>query len=74
MPVEVKLGRGGLGREKHQQQKKEQNYAKRQRFHAEQKNMFVRRMNEKHVNRNTERDFYKSQKVCEQLDSQSVGN
>lgn len=47
-------------------------HAKRQKTETENKQSFMRRMNEKMASRNVERDLYKSQKVCEQLDSQLV--
>lgn len=77
IPVEVKTGRGGLGRDTEEKRKKEEKTqmyrhwsAKRQKMETEHKNMFMRHMNEKVKRRNVERDLYKSQKVCEQLDSQ----
>lgn len=81
VPVEVKTGRGGLGREQDQQRKKvertlmyQNRSAKRQKMEGEIKQTFMRRLNEKMSNKNVERDFYKCQKVCEQLDSQTVYN
>ncbi|XP_060576359.1 G patch domain-containing protein 11-like [Ruditapes philippinarum] len=77
IPVEVKLGRGGLGREADQKRKKDQQVqmhkhwsAKRRKMEAEHKQTFMRRMNERIKNKNVDKDLYKSQKVCEQLDSQ----
>ena len=79
VPVELKTGRGGLGRESDQKRKKEEriqtnrnNFVKRQRRDMERKEKFMKRMNERFAIRNVERDLYKSQKVCEQLDSQLV--
>lgn len=79
MPVEVKTGRGGLGREAEQKRKKDEkvqmyrnNTLKRQRKEMENKQTFVQRMNERFASRNVAKDLYKSQKVCEQLDSQMV--
>lgn len=81
MPVEVKTGRGGLGREAEQKRKKDEkvqmyrnNTLKRQRKEVENKQTFVQRMNERFASRNVAKDLYKSQKVCEQLDSQMVRN
>lgn len=73
------MGRGGLGREAEEKRKKVQQAemhrhwsAKRQKMEVESKQTFMRRMNEKQRNKNFEKDLYKSQKVCEQLDSQLV--
>ncbi|XP_052767734.1 G patch domain-containing protein 11-like [Mya arenaria] len=75
--VELKTGRGGLGREQDQKRKQEQRMvwrkhqsAKKQRMDSERKQTFVKRMNEKIATRNVGKDLYNSQKVCEQLDSQ----
>lgn len=77
IPVEVKTGRGGLGREADQKRRKNERAemhkhwsAKRQKMEVEHKHTFIKRMNEKQRNKNFEKDLYKSQKVCEQLDSQ----
>lgn len=77
--VEVKTGRGGLGQETEQKRKKEERHqmyrnrnAKRQKTEMERKQTFVQRMNDKFSIKNIEKDLYKSQKVCEQLDSQLV--
>ncbi|KAL4239817.1 G patch domain-containing protein 11 [Mactra antiquata] len=77
VPVELKTGRGGLGRDADQKRKKEEQAqfhkhmsAKRHKMDAENKQTFLKRMNEKLRNRDAEKDLYKSQKVCEQLDTQ----
>ncbi|XP_053382931.1 G patch domain-containing protein 11-like [Mercenaria mercenaria] len=77
IPVEVKTVGGGLGSETEQKRKKDERVqmhkywsAKRQKMEVEHKQTFMKRMNEKMRNRNVDKDLYKSQKVCEQLDSQ----
>ena len=79
VPVAVKTGRGGLGHETEQKRQREARSelyryrsVKRQKVEAEHKQTFLKRMNERMVNKNMEKDLYKSQKVCEQLDSQLV--
>ena len=81
VPVEIKLGRGGLGRDTEIKRKQEhriemsRNRAfKRQKMESKHKQDFMHRQNTKFAEKNVEKDLYKSQKVCEQLDSQSVGN
>ena len=78
--IEVKLGRGGLGKEADQKRKQTDRVKmaavrrdKRQKFEVEQRHQFLQRQREVLVDRRTESDLGKSQKVCEQLDSQQVG-
>lgn len=77
VPVEIKLGRGGLGRDTEVKRKQEhriemsRNRAfKRQKMETKHKQDFMHRQNTKFAEKNVEKDLYKSQKVCEQLDSQ----
>ena len=79
VPVEIKLGRGGLGRDSEMKRKQEhrtemlRNRAfKRQKMESKHKQDFMHRQNTKFAEKNVEKDLYKSQKVCEQLDSQKV--
>ena len=73
------MGRGGLGRESDQKRKQTAKQerlkhmtVKRQKFETQCKQDFMSRMNKTYANKTAEKDLYKSQKVCEQLDSQMV--
>ncbi|XP_033101183.1 G patch domain-containing protein 11-like [Anneissia japonica] len=75
VPIAIKTDRGGLGREaqvKKQKQEVEQfrERMRKNRMQNQEKNKgeFLQRVREKQVNRGAEKDFYQSQKVCEQLD------
>lgn len=77
--MEVKLGRGGLGREADQKRKQTEKQErlqhmthKRQRMESQRKHDFMNRMNKTFASKTAEKDLYNSQKVCEQLDSQLV--
>ncbi|XP_041351990.1 G patch domain-containing protein 11-like [Gigantopelta aegis] len=77
VPIEVKFGRGGLGKEADLKRKQTNRIMmatvrrdKRQKFEVEQHDQFIQRRREVQVDRRTENDLCKSQKVCEQLDSQ----
>ena len=45
---------------------------KRQKMESKNKQEFMHRLNKKYAGLNVEKDLYRSQKVCEQLDSQLV--
>ena len=45
---------------------------KRQKMESRNKQEFMHRLNKKYAGLNVEKDLYRSQKVCEQLDSQLV--
>ncbi|XP_070576474.1 G patch domain-containing protein 11-like [Ptychodera flava] len=75
VPLEIKTGRGGLGREtavKRQQAVSErlQQELMRKRMKREEldRGDFLQRMSEKFADRETEKDLHKSRKACEQLD------
>jgi len=79
VPIEVKEGRGGLGRETELKRKQAQTVAlrhmkeqKRQKVESRRKQGFLERMSNKMTDQKVDRELYKSQKVCEQLDSQIV--
>ncbi|XP_071790348.1 G patch domain-containing protein 11-like isoform X2 [Asterias amurensis] len=75
VPVEIKTGRGGLGREsqmKDQQETRQRQYLEtvRQRasMEVEYRQDFRQRMSSKFIDKETEKDLYTSQKACEHLD------
>ncbi|XP_071962924.1 G patch domain-containing protein 11-like [Antedon mediterranea] len=75
VPIEIKTGRGGLGRETQMKKQKqdvelfrEQMRKNRMQNQERSKGEFLQRVREKRVNKEVEKDFYKSQNVCEQLD------
>ncbi|XP_069116546.1 G patch domain-containing protein 11-like [Argopecten irradians] len=77
VPIELKAGRGGLGRETEAKRKKAQEVAframvshKKQKLELRQKQHFMSHLSNRFSEQQAERDLYKSQKVCEQLDSQ----
>ncbi|XP_064602068.1 G patch domain-containing protein 11-like [Liolophura sinensis] len=77
IPVIVKTNRSGLGQEAHQKRKQEMQAmmrismaAKRRKMEEQHKGDFVERKSKQFSEKLAERDLYKSQKVCEQLDSQ----
>ncbi|KAK6183673.1 hypothetical protein SNE40_011104 [Patella caerulea] len=78
-PVEInlKLGRGGLGQEAEKKRKQNEKVArwtemnmKRKKMESKNQENFKKQMKDKFVNTEAERDLRKSQKVCEQLDSE----
>lgn len=77
--IELKDGRGGLGRATEIKRKQAQAVAframashKRQKMEHRQKQHFMAHLSNRFSEQQAERDLYKSQKVCEQLDSQMV--
>lgn len=75
--INVKTGRGGLGAEADRKRRKEQwttmrasRLIKRQKMESNLKRDFQQRMSSKFTDGKAERDVIKSQKVCEQLDSE----
>lgn len=79
IPVVVKTNRGGLGQEAHQKRKQEIQAmmrtamaTKRRKMEEKHKGDFMERKSKQFSEKLAERDLYKSQKVCEQLDSQKV--
>ncbi|XP_060081576.1 G patch domain-containing protein 11-like [Ylistrum balloti] len=77
VPIELKDGRGGLGRDTQVKRKQAEAVAframishKRQKMELRQKQHFMSHMSNRFSEQQAERDLYKSQKVCEQLDSQ----
>lgn len=77
--ISVKTGRGGLGAEADRKRRKEQwtamrtaRHVKRQKIETKLKHDFQQRMSSKFTDSKAERDLFKSQKVCEQLDSEMV--
>lgn len=76
VPIELKSGRGGLGRDNEVKRKLEdfrakstQDKEKRQKFMTEVKHNFVDRMSSKFSEQRAKGDLYKSQKVCADLDA-----
>ena len=79
VPIEVKLGRGGLGREVFQKRRNEERLVmrrdriqKRARHEERYRQDFRKRFSEKMGDRQVEQDLLKSQKVCGELDAQKV--
>ena len=79
VPIQVKTGRGGLGREVFQKRKNEerlvmraQRAQKRARHEERHRQDFRKRFSEKMGDRQVEQDLLKSQKVCGELDAQKV--
>lgn len=75
--IHVKKDRGGLGAEADRKRRKEQwismranRHQKRQKMESKLKRDFQQRMSSKFTDNKSEKDLYKSQKVCEQLDSE----
>jgi len=75
----VKKDRGGLGAEAERKRRKEQwismranRHQKRQKMESKLKRDFQQRLSSKFTDNKSEKDLYKSQKVCEQLDSEMV--
>ncbi|XP_038073145.1 G patch domain-containing protein 11-like [Patiria miniata] len=75
IPVEIKTGRGGLGREteiKDQQERRRLQYQQAVKHRAarelEYRQDFMQRMSNKFSDKETEKDLDKSQKACEHLD------
>jgi hypothetical protein len=76
VPIELKTGRGGLGREGEVKRKLEDmrvksaiSQEKRQKIMVEEKRNFVGRMRGKFSEQRIKSDLYKSQKVCADLDA-----
>ncbi|XP_062570382.1 G patch domain-containing protein 11-like [Saccostrea cucullata] len=76
VPIELKAGRGGLGRDNEVKRKLEDFRAKsaiaqekRQKVMSEAKQNFVGRMSNKFSEQRANSDLYKSQKVCADLDA-----
>lgn len=76
VPIELKTGRGGLGREIEVKRKLEDmrmksaiSHEKRQKIMSEEKRHFVGRMRNKFSEQRVNSDLYKSQKVCADLDA-----
>ena len=79
VPIEVKTGRGGLGREVFQKRRNEERLVmrrdriqKRARHEERYRQDFRKRFSEKMGDRQVEQDLLKSQKVCGELDAQKV--
>ena len=79
VPIEVKAGRSGLGHETELFRKRSAAAAartfslqKRQKIEENHRTNFRERQRNAFSEKRAERDLYKSQKVCEQLDSQKV--
>ncbi|XP_022091325.1 G patch domain-containing protein 11-like isoform X2 [Acanthaster planci] len=75
IPVEIKTGRGGLGREreiKDQQERRKQQFQEALQRRAAQEQVyrqdFRQRMSSRFTDKETEKDLDKSQKACEHLD------
>ena len=79
VPIQFRAGRSGLGHESavnrkrnatamHQQERAK----KRNRMREERQKKFQSRQSERFFDKLATRDLYKSQRVCEQLDSQKV--
>lgn len=80
-PVQINLrvGRSGLGHETESTRKRNAAIAqqkaaavKRQKMTEQNQNIFLAKQSEKFFQRLANKDLYKSQRVCEQLDSQKV--
>eukprot|EP00916_Digyalum_oweni_P019477 GHVL01032394.1.p1 GENE.GHVL01032394.1~~GHVL01032394.1.p1 ORF type:complete len:275 (+),score=57.84 GHVL01032394.1:87-911(+) len=78
VPIEVKTGRGGLGKAADTKRKVEERQAmrasmavKRQRWEVKQKESFVQHMSHRFASKTVEKDLHTSQKACYQLDSES---
>ena len=79
VPVEIKTGRGGLGRETEAKRKAAEMQAmrasmaaKRQRMEVKQKEWFVQQMSSRFASKTVEKDLHTSQKACYQLDLENV--
>ena len=79
VPIEIRAGRSGLGRDTELKRRADSYSAaraealkKRQKMETERKRTFVARMSERFGDQQIGNDLYKSQKVCFQLDQQQV--
>ncbi|KAK3085012.1 hypothetical protein FSP39_022853 [Pinctada imbricata] len=79
VPIEIRAGRSGLGRDSELKRRAESVNAARQdalkkrlKLDSQRKDKFLQRMSEKYTGQQTDRDLVKSQKVCLQLDQQQV--
>ncbi len=79
VPIELKAGRSGLGHESHMHRKRSaiisaRTFAneKKQKIAEQNARHFRSRQQERFEQRRDDIDLYKSQKVCEQLDSNQV--
>ena len=79
VPIEVKAGRSGLGHDTELYRKRTAASAarvltvqKRQKLEENRRQDFRERQRTTFAEKRAERDLYKSQKVCEQLDAQKV--